>query len=209
MGTNVTIADDSAWWAVYTRHQHEKIVAEMLSAKGFDVFLPLYKSVRRWKDRKKQLAMPLFPCYVFLRGKLDRKLQVVTTPGICMILYRGQGVAIIPDAEIEAIRRAIEGPSPVEPHPFLKCGERVRIKRGALEGVEGILVRKKGLYRLVLSIDILAQSVGLEVDGSDVEPVSSTCAGVSPSTIPATGRPFPPCGNRRGGTVADSQTTAA
>ena len=122
---------DSAWWAVYTRHQHEKAVAEMLSAKGFDVFLPLYESSRRWKDRRKVLSLPLFPCYLFVRGGIDRRLQVVTTPGVHMILYRGQHVAIVPDSEIEAIQRATEGPLRVEPHPFLNaaCGFESSVER--------------------------------------------------------------------------------
>jgi transcription antitermination factor NusG len=162
----------SAWWVLYTRHQHEKAVAEMLSAKGFEVFLPLYESVRLWKDRKKLLTLPLFPCYVFVQGGLDRRLQVVTTPGIHTILFHGERVAIVPETEIEAIRRAVEGPFRVEPHPFLKCGERVRVTRGSLEGVEGILVRKKNLYRLVLSVDMMAQSVAVEIDATDVEPVT-------------------------------------
>jgi len=164
---------DTAWWAVYTRHQHEKVVAEMLSAKGFDVFLPLYQSARRWKDRSKVLSLPLFPCYLFVRGGIDRRLQVVTTPGVHMILFRGERVAIVPDAEIEALQRAVEGSLRVEPHPFLKCGMRVRVTRGALAGVEGILIRKKNLFRLILSVDMLAQSVAVEVHSSDVEPCGS------------------------------------
>lgn len=168
------IADASPWWAVYTRHQHEKVVADMLSAKGFQVFLPLYESTRRWKDRRMVLSLPLFPCYVFVRGGMDRKLQVVTTPGIHMILYRGEQIAVIPDQEIQSIQRVVDGPSSVEPHPFLKCGTRVRVIRGSLEGVEGILTRKKNLFRLVISVDMLAQSVAVEVHASDVEP----CGGV-------------------------------
>jgi transcription antitermination factor NusG len=163
--------DGSDWWALYTRHQHEKAVAEMLSAKDFEVFLPLYDSMRRWKDRKKLITLPLFPCYVFVRGGLNRRLQVVTTPGVHTILFRGEQVAIIPESEIQAIRMAVEGDFRVEPHPFLKCGERVRVIRGSLEGVEGILVRKKNLYRLVLSVDMMAQSVAVEIEASDVEPV--------------------------------------
>ena len=165
--------ETSAWWALYTRHQHEKAVAEMLSAKGFEVFLPLYESIRRWKDRSKMITLPLFPCYVFVRGGLNRRLPVVTTPGVHMILSRGERVAIIPEAEIQAIRTAVEGPFRVEPHPFLKCGERVRVIRGSLEGVEGILVRKKNLYRLVLSVDMMAQSVAVEINATDVEPVTT------------------------------------
>ena len=167
----VETCEASDWWVLHTRHQHEKTVAGMLSTKGFEVFLPLYESVRRWKDRSKMLTLPLFPCYVFVRGGLDRRLQVVTTPGIHMILFHGEDVAIIPEDEIQAIRRVVEGPFRVEPHPFLKCGERVRVTRGSLEGVEGILVRKKNLYRLVLSVDMMAQSVAVEIDAIDVEPV--------------------------------------
>lgn len=161
----------SPWWALYTRHQHEKIVAETLAAKGFEVFLPLYDSMRRWKDRQKLLSLPLFPCYVFVRGGFDRRLPAVSTPGVHMILSRGDQIAVIPDNEIDAIRRTIEGNLKVESHPFLKCGERVRVTRGSLLGVEGILVRKKSMYRLVLSVDMLAQSVAVEIDAADVEPV--------------------------------------
>jgi transcription antitermination factor NusG len=142
----------------------------MLTAKSFDVFLPLYESTRRWKDRTKVLSLPLFPCYLFVRGGLERKLQVLTTPGIHMIIYRGDRVATIPQPEIEAIQRAVAGSYRVEPHPFLKCGMRVRVVRGALDGVEGILIRKKNLCRLILSVDMLAQSVSVEVHAADVEP---------------------------------------
>src|SRR3984885_8137572 len=160
----------STWWVLYTRHQHEKAVAEMLSAKGFEVFLPLYESIRRWKDRSKKLTLPLFPCYVFVRGGLNRRLQVVTTPGIHTILFHGENIAMIPGVEIDTIRKAVEGPFRVEPHPFLKCGERVRVIRGSLQGVEGVLVRKKNLYRLVLSVYMMAKSVAVEIDATDVEP---------------------------------------
>ncbi len=160
----------SSWWAVYTRHQHEKSVAQVLSTKGFEIFLPLYDSVRRWKDRNKMLSLPLFPCYVFIRGGLNRRLNVVTTPGIHSILFSGERIAIIPTEEIEAIRTALTSPLRVEPHPFLRCGEKVRVTRGSLEGVVGVLVRKKSLYRLVLSVEMLAQSVSVEIDAADVEP---------------------------------------
>lgn len=164
---------DSDWWALYTRHQHEKVVADMLMAKGFEVFLPLYESVRRWKDRSKVLSLPLFPCYVFVRGGLNRRLQVVTTPGVHMILSHGEKVATIPEDEIQAIRLTVEGNFRVEPYPFLKCGERVRVTRGTLEGVEGVLVRKKNMYRLVLSVEMLAQAVAVEIDAADVELVEA------------------------------------
>jgi len=167
MGMN----QESCWWAVYTRHQHEKMVARMLTGKGIEVFLPLYESTRRWKDRNKMLMLPLFPCYLFVRGGQNCRLAVVSTPGVHMLLCNGEQVARVPEAEIQAIRKTVEGALQVEPHPFLKCGERVRVKRGPLEGVEGLLVRKKNQYRLVLSVEMLAQSVGVEIDSSDVEPI--------------------------------------
>ena len=162
---------ESCWWAVYTRHQHEKTVAKMLSGKGLDVFLPLYESTRHWKDRNKQLSLPLFPCYLFVRGGHDRRLQVVTTPGVHMVLTNGERIAMVPEAEIQAIRMAVEAAVHVAPHPFLKCGQRVRVKRGPLEGVEGILARKGNQDRLILSVEMLAQSVGVEIGASDVEPI--------------------------------------
>lgn len=166
-----TRVDQGLWCAVYTRHQHEKTIEEMLKAKGFEVFLPVYESTRRWKDRRKVLSLPLFPCYVFVRGAHERRLPVLTTPGVHMIISRGERVATVPEEEIEAIRRTVDGPYRVEPHPFLRCGERVRVVRGSLEGVEGILTRKKNLFRLVLSVDMLAQSVSVEIDAMDVVPV--------------------------------------
>src|ERR1017187_4758876 len=167
------VENSSSWRGAYTRHQHEKAVAQVLSTKGFEVFLPLYDSVRRWKDRNKVLSLPLFPCYVFVRGGLNRRLQVVSTPGVHMILNLGQNVATSPEDEIQAIRLTVEGHFRVEPYPFLKCGERVRVTRGALEGVEGVLIRKKNMYRLVLSVEMLAQSVAVEIDAADVEPVEA------------------------------------
>lgn len=172
----IRISDLSApspgWWAVYTRHQHEKVVADMLLAKGFEVFLPLYETMRRWKDRNKKLLMPLFPCYLFVRENSGGRLQIMMTPGTHMILTRGEHLAVISEEEMQAIWRAAGDPSRVEPFPFLRCGERVRVRRGSLQGLEGVLVRKKNLCRLVLSVEMLAQSVAVEVDASDVEPAS-------------------------------------
>ncbi|MGC8548853.1 MAG: UpxY family transcription antiterminator [Acidobacteriaceae bacterium] len=176
-------SDAMAWWVLYTRHQHEKAVSDALTAKGLEVFLPLYDSVRRWKDRRKTLSLPLFPCYVFVRGGLDRRLQVVTTPGVHMVLTRGEAVATIPETEIDAIRRAVEGYFDIEPQPFLSCGDRVRVTHGPLIGVEGILLRKKNRFRLVLSVNMLAQSVAVEIDATDVEAITPNRVGVSLPSI--------------------------
>jgi len=160
-----------AWCAIYTRHQHEKAIAQILSAKGLEVFLPLYSATRRWKDRTMHLSLPLFPCYLFLRGMKERRLEVVTTPGIVSILTVNGEVATIAESEIESVRRVVEWGNRVEPHPFLRCGDRVRVICGPLQGLEGILVRKKNLCRLVLSVEILERSAAVEVDVSAVERV--------------------------------------
>jgi transcription antitermination factor NusG len=171
-----------AWHALHTRYQHEKAIAETLSNKGFEIFLPLRTVAHRWKDRTKELSLPLFPCYVFLRGGLDRRLQILTTPGVHRFVGSGGYPAPIPEVEIEGVRRVLDTRLPFEPHPFLKCGDWVRIKSGALEGLEGILVRKKNLFRLVLSVELLEKSVAVEVEASLVERVRKRNAGkTSPS----------------------------
>jgi len=133
-----------------------------------------------WAEHSKRVAW-MTPPTKMLSGDFtgDVKIKwfedgVLNVTESCLdrhLATRGEQVAIIPESEIQAIRMAVEGDFRVEPHPFLKCGERVRVIRGSLEGVEGILVRKKNLYRLVLSVDMMAQSVAVEIDASDVEPV--------------------------------------
>lgn len=161
------------WHALYTKHQHEKRVAEHLSARGHEVFLPAYSVLHRWKDRMKLVSLPLFPCYVFINNSLERKLDIVTAPGVFSIVGTSEGASSIPDAEIESIRRILESRSQVEPYPYLNCGDRVRIVYGTLEGIEGILVRKKSSCRLVLSVELLKKSVAVDVDEASVEKVES------------------------------------
>jgi len=157
------------WYAMYTRHQHEKSVARLLSEKGFDIFLPLQTVARRWKDRTKELSLPLFPCYVFLWGTLRRRMEIVTTPGFHSFVGLGDQPVTIPPEEIEAVRQALRSGAKVEACPFLRYGDKVRISSGPLEGMEGILVRKKNSYRLVLSVVFLEKSVAVEVDAFSVE----------------------------------------
>jgi transcription antitermination factor NusG len=159
------------WHALYTRHQHENVVAQALTGKGFEVFLPQYRTVHRWKDRHKEMLLPLFPNYVFIRGGLDRMLSIVTTPGVHSLVSWGARPADIPTEEIETVRRLVESPLQVEPHPFLTCGDLVRIKSGPLEGIEGILIRKTRGFRLVLSVEMLSRSAAVEVDVNMVERV--------------------------------------
>jgi transcription antitermination factor NusG len=164
---------DGRWCALYTRHQHEKTVASILSTKGLEVFLPTYRAVHAWKDRNKQLELPLFPSYLFIRYEADRRIQILSTPGVHMILTIGNLPAVIPNEEIAAIQRTVAGPLGLEPHPFLRCGDTVRIKSGPLAGLEGFVSRKKGVFRLVLSVEMLGRSAAVEIDGSLLERVQS------------------------------------
>jgi transcription antitermination factor NusG len=157
------------WYAVCTRHQHEKAAARVLEYKEFEVFLPLYQTRRRWQDRIRELSLPLFPGYLFVREEHQRLLPILTTPGVCRIVSCGDRPAPIPFSEIEGIRRVVESTLRIEPHPFLKSGDWVRVKCGPIAGVEGILLRKKNVARLILSVEMLGKSAAVEVDGSDVE----------------------------------------
>ena len=164
---------DALWYAIHTRHQHEKTVAQILTTKGFSTFLPLYSTAHNWKDRVKTLSMPLFPGYVFIQGGLERRLQIVTTPGIHGVVSYGGQPAAIPAHEIEAIIRVLENGARVESHPYLKTGDWVRIKTGPLEGIQGILVRKKNMSRLVLSVEMLGKAVAMEVSAFQIEPLNA------------------------------------
>jgi transcription antitermination factor NusG len=157
------------WYALFTRYQHEKAVAQALSSKGQEVYLPLHRSVRQWQDRTKQLWLPLFPGYVFLRGAMDRQLQILTTPGVIHIVGWGGRLAIIPQGQIDAVRQLVASNFAVRAHPYLRRGDRVRLKAGALAGLEGILVRDRGVARLVVSIEMLGQSAAVEIDVANVE----------------------------------------
>jgi len=153
------------WYAAYTRHQHEKYVASSVSGKGIEAFLPLYNVRSLWADRVKTIQKPLFPCYLFVRMDLARRLAVLQTAGVCCLVGTSDGPSSIPDREIESIRCAVNSRLLVEPFPFLNAGDWVRVTSGPLAGVEGILVRKAKQDRLVLSIEMLQRSVAVEIDG--------------------------------------------
>lgn len=157
------------WYAVCTRHQHERSAARILEYKGFQSFLPLYKSRRRWCDRVKDVFLPLFPGYLFVKVGMKRWLPILTTPGVSSIVSCGDQPAAIPFSEIEGVQRLIESALQVEPHPFLKSGDWVRVKYGPIAGVEGILVRKKNIARLILSVEMLGKSASVEVDATHVD----------------------------------------
>jgi transcription antitermination factor NusG len=157
------------WYALFTRYQHEKSVAFSLSNKNLEVFLPLYRSVRQWRDRATPIWLPLFPCYVFIHEGMERRHQIVTTPGILRIVGWGGRAAIVPQAQLDMATRIVESRLAVEPHPYLQTGDRVRVKTGPLLGLDGILTRQKGKARLVVSMEMLGRSAAVEIDVLDVE----------------------------------------
>ena len=158
------------WCALYVRHQHEKAVAQILTSKGLETLLPLYRAKHQWKDRVKQLSLPLFPCYLFLRYGFEHRLDVLTTPGVHGFVGIAGRAAPIPQAEMDAVRQVIKKGVSVEPYAYLRCGDWVRVKSGPLEGIEGFIVRKKNQTRLVISVELLQKSAAVEVDISMVEP---------------------------------------
>jgi transcription antitermination factor NusG len=162
---------ESRWYAACTSPRHEKKVAQQFEGNCVPYFLPLYRSLRRWKDRRKQIDLPLFPGYVFVHVALKDRLQVLRVPGVVQFVSFGGKPAVLPSAEIESLRNGLIRGVLAEPHPYLKLGHRVRVHSGPLSGQEGILVRRKEKFRVVLSIHLIQRSVAVEVDESEIEPI--------------------------------------
>lgn len=157
------------WYALYTAPRHEKLVADRIEKQGISCFLPLYRSVRRWKDRRKELALVLFPGYVFVRMHLQNRFRVLQLPGaVRLVSFNGQPAAL-PEEEIENLRNRLANSGNIEPHPYLSAGRHVRVRSGPLQGLEGIILRTKDRCRIVLSIHLIMRSLAVEVDDGDLE----------------------------------------
>ncbi|MGA8727971.1 MAG: UpxY family transcription antiterminator [Terracidiphilus sp.] len=166
------LAADRHWFAVYATCRHEKRIAQHFEQREIECYLPLYRTQRRWKDRSSvTLDLPLFPGYLFVRIDRPRRVTVLQVPGVLSLIgAMGSQFNPLPEFEIEALRNGLD-PLRAEPHPLLLTGQRVRICKGALAGIEGIVVRKKNNLRVVLTLDLIMQSISLEVDEDDLEPV--------------------------------------
>jgi len=160
------------WYALYTWPRHEKCVARQIEQRSIPFFLPLYRSVRRWKDRRKELELALFPGYVFVRLGLRDRLRVLQLPSAVHLVSFNSQPAALPEAEIESLRQRIEAGGRIEPHPYLRVGRRVRVCGGPMQGLEGIIVRRKDRCRVVFSLDLIMRSMAVEVDESEVEPIA-------------------------------------
>ncbi len=159
------------WYAVQTKARHEKMVGHRLQERAVDTFLPLTMEVHRWSDRKKIVEVPLFGCYLFasIGTGIQDRLRVLRVEGVLGLVGAGGEGTPIPDEQIEAVRRVVEERMCWQSHPFLKVGQRVRIRNGALDGIEGVLISHNGDRTLVISIDAIQRSLAVRVEGYEVE----------------------------------------
>lgn len=166
-------AECSRWYAVYTRSRHEKVVHYALGGRGIQSFLPLRNVLSQWKDRRKCVQKPLFPGYLFVRAEQAQLHLVTLIKGVAYVLSSDTKPVPVPDEQVEAVRRLVEGPYPVVPWPLLKRGKRVRITIGPLAGIETYIIDRRGSEkcRIVVTIDLLGRSVAVEIDPRCVEPI--------------------------------------
>ena len=181
-------AEDSSlhWFAAYTTARHEKRISHELQERNIETFLPLYRTRRQWNKRTPvTLELPLFPCYLFVRMSRSARGTVLGIPGIVSIVGSPKEPWPLPQLEIEALRLSAER-GDAEPHPYLKVGQRVRIKTGSMGGVEGILVRKKNEFRVVLNLEAIMRSVAVEVDPNDLDLIDQPAKAAVRMEIPVT-----------------------
>lgn len=161
------------WYAIRTRSRHEKQVRDRLAVQGIEQLLPTVMRLRQWKDRKKEIEVPLFSGYCFARFSWPERLAVQTVSGVVGLVGRGQQPEPIQDEEIAVLQTLMASSLRYEAHPYLLEGMIVEVVRGPLEGVRGVLVRKAKRYRLVISVHLIRQATAVEIDDVDVVPVQS------------------------------------
>lgn len=178
------VSNSSKWFAVYTTCRHEKRIAQHFNAREIKNYLPLYRAERRWRDGSRvTLDLPLFPSYIFVQIKTLDRVKVLSVPGtLAVVCGTGHEPAPLPEAAIEALRWGQENRT-IAPHPLLTAGQQVRIRSGAFAGMEGVVVRKKSGLRVVLTLQQIMQSIAIEVDEGDLEPVGAP--GPMPAQLPS------------------------
>jgi transcription antitermination factor NusG len=164
-------ANRLCWYALRTRSRHEKLVRDQLLHQGIEPLLPTVKRLSQWKDRKKEIEVPLFSGYCFVRFESAQKLPVLKTVGVVDIVGGGHRPEPIPEEEIAALKKLMSSVLPYDPHPYLHEGMQVEVVRGPLQGVQGILLRKERRHRLVLGVHLIQQAAAVEIDVTDVMPV--------------------------------------
>lgn len=171
------------WHAIQVRPQHEKAVNRHLCYLGSESFLPLFRTRRRWSDRMKELELPLFPGYVLCCFEPYEKGAVLSVPGVRSVVGFGNRMATIPESEVESVRALLRSGVPVRPWPYLEVGNRVRIESGPLDGVQGVLLRFKNAWQVVVSVEILRRSVMAEVDLTSVFPTAMHSPHLCPAPL--------------------------
>lgn len=159
------------WYALRTRSRHEKVVRDQLSTQGIEPLLPTVKRLSQWKDRKKEIEVPLFSGYCFVRFASEQKLPVLKTVGVVDLVGGGQQPEPIPDEEIVALQTLMASVLPYDPHPYLHEGMMVEVVRGPLQGVKGILLRKGKSHRLIMGVKLIQQGVAVDIDACNVAAV--------------------------------------
>jgi transcription antitermination factor NusG len=172
------VTEEPRWYALTAKHQHERALSQTLAVKGFETLAPTYLARSFWSDRTKEIERALFPGYVFCRLGLSGRNSVLDTPGISRIVGFGGRPTPIPDSEIEAIRAAVASKLPLRQWPHLKPGDRIRVERGPLKGIEGTLIRDKDGYQFVVGIELLQRSIAVQMDADSVSPAPA------PVTVP-------------------------
>ena len=152
------------WFALTVRPRHEKTVAQILFNKRLEAFLPLYHARQRWSDRVKSVDLPLFPGYIFCRFDYAHRLPVLTTPGVTSLVGYAHVATPVGDGEIAGIQAILASGLPAQPWPYIRAGQLVRIERGALAGLEGVLIREKDSLRVIVSVELLRRAVAVEID---------------------------------------------
>ena len=174
----------TCWYVLRVKPRHEKIVEDELRRDDFDPFVPTYTDFRRWSDRTKRIEALLFPGYVFCRFSLEHRLSVLKKPGVASILSFGDQPASVPDDEISAVRSVVASGLPARPCSFLQAGDRVRIQKGCLAGVSGVLVSEKASWRVIVSITLLQRAVSVELDRAMISALDNPeVAQVTPESI--------------------------
>lgn len=180
-----SLLGETCWYAVLTRSRQEKVASSMLDGLNIPNFLPLISETRQWSDRKQVIHLPLFPGYLFVRIPLcELQLRVLRVPGIVTFIGNQNGPQAIPDAEIDSVRTVLSRRVRCTPCSIPKVGDRVRIVRGLLAGIEGTLVRSGQDTSLVISVAMIQQSIAIRVDGSDVQSISCPSSSVFSSAGP-------------------------
>jgi transcription antitermination factor NusG len=192
------VADGSLhWYAAYTCARHEKAVARHFEERGLSYFLPLYQAIHIWNKRSSRVSLPLFPGYIFVQTNMHDRFKPLQVPGVLHYVSAGTMPCAIPDQEIEALRKVLVSSKDVGPHPYISTGQLVQITSGPLVGLRGTVQRTKSGNRFVVSVEMIKQSIAIEIDGFQIAAAQNAITpprfGPMPVSLPALAVQEQPC----------------